>query len=126
MEFTNLRFSQMATPTYTGLFAGLPDLLPTNRDASPYAPPVPSTDPQQRAKEAEIEGMLGSQLRLTLTDGRVIVGIFYCYDSEGNVLMRECRRIDSAVSKGYGLICCRPEFISKLELHSAPDVLQEE
>lgn len=63
--------------------------LPPISNTVSYTPPVPSADPEQMKKEAQVATMLGNTFNVTLTDGRVYHGVFSCLDSKGAIILEK-------------------------------------
>ena len=45
----------------------------------------------EAAAVAGARELLDGALRVTLTDGRVVVGVFTCFDTQRNVLLADCQ-----------------------------------
>lgn len=62
--------------------------------------PKPSEDPAQQALEQEISQYINKTVKITIVDGRVYTGTFYCYDSRGNILLNRSHRVLAPDSTG--------------------------
>ena len=57
-----------------------------------------------------VKGMMGRQLRVHLTDGRVVMGLFDCVDKQGNVILdralewKSLAELETERSVGYVLV----------------------
>ena len=41
------------------------------------------------------DSLLGQRLRVSITDGRVVEGVFWCLDAHGNVILRNAEEVTS-------------------------------
>lgn len=109
----------------SGLFANLPD-IPRGTKSSSYRPPVPSSDPVQREKESQIQALIDSTIRVTLTDNRVFEGQFYCYDNYGHILINHAVRIWNDSRRNMGIVVAQPEHIVKVEVLERKEINLDE
>jgi small nuclear ribonucleoprotein (snRNP)-like protein len=82
---TSVHEGKVPTPT---LLTDLPPLK-----VNTFADVPVSTDPVQVAREARIRALIGSLVRITVTDGRIYEGTLYCVDDQANVMMSEYHRV---------------------------------
>jgi small nuclear ribonucleoprotein (snRNP)-like protein len=91
-QFPELLITRTKTIDENGIFSNLPS-LPYKQTECGYTPPQPSTNPEQQALEQQLSGYIGKQIKIKLIDGREYIGIFYCYDSIGNVVLDKSFRL---------------------------------
>ncbi len=66
------------------------------------------------AARDRVRDHLDELLRVTLTDGRVLVGKFSCFDKQRNVLLIEAReqRLDTDLERHLGLVLVPRRWIT--------------
>lgn len=81
------------------------------RSPSPALSPSPSGDdslPGRRPAAEAVRALLNEQLLVTLRDGRVVEGALECFDSNGNIVLRDAvdvtREGSAAGSHSLGLV----------------------
>lgn len=98
-----------------GFFKQLPD-LPHHREGCGYKEPVPTTNKQQLALEAQITGYIGKQVRVEIQDGRRYQGTLYCYDWLGNIILSQSSRIfPDGTTKHAGVAMVPLDTIVKIQ-----------
>ena len=67
-----------------------------------------------------VRALMDSRLRMTLTDNRVMVGTFTCFDKQGNVLLNET--VEQNFAKGDNLndMTLEPELVRHVGLVLVP------
>lgn len=83
------------------------------------------------AAERDVKALLGQYLRVTVTDGRVLIGKLACIDAFGNTVLFEAEELPAssavaasesrleAARRWIGPISIKSEFIVKAEADSA-------
>ena len=65
-----------------------------------------SNKPQdQLNKEMVVKEMLEKQLRVTITDGRILEGTFQCFDNSMNIILQHCYQINGEGGSGFFSLC---------------------
>jgi small nuclear ribonucleoprotein (snRNP)-like protein len=85
--------------------------------------------PSESAAVTKVRSYLGRQMRLTLTDGRIVTGAFSVLDAFGNLLLKEASATISvdatgtsplspsaAASQRMGMVTVAPKHVVKVEL----------
>uniref|UniRef100_A0A1B6JYY9 Sm domain-containing protein n=1 Tax=Homalodisca liturata TaxID=320908 RepID=A0A1B6JYY9_9HEMI len=59
-----------------------------SKNESDYAP---VRDPQQiAASKSKLQSWINKHMKIEMTDGRVLIGMFLCTDRDGNVILGSC------------------------------------
>ncbi|KAG8248213.1 N(alpha)-acetyltransferase 38, NatC auxiliary [Homalodisca vitripennis] len=59
-----------------------------DNNMSEYAP---VRDPQQiAASKSKLQSWINKHMKIEMTDGRVLIGMFLCTDRDGNVILGSC------------------------------------
>jgi len=109
----------MSTLPYSGtvpspaLFTDLPPLT-----VHEYVPPRVSTDPAQQAREAHLQSLLGSRVRIAVTDGRTYEGVLYCIDNLANVMITEYHRVVPPEDNPRGVLRAPAMFAAMADIVS--------
>ena len=69
----------------------VPTPTPTPTHATAYAAPSTYEDSVEL-----LRGWLNKRMRVSITDGRCIVGIFVCTDKDANVILSSCHEYSSS------------------------------
>ncbi|XP_067379607.1 N-alpha-acetyltransferase 38, NatC auxiliary subunit isoform X2 [Channa argus] len=65
---------------------------------STHEPPKVSSSSQARQK---LEGLLNKNMRIRMTDGRTLVGLFLCTDRDCNVILGSAQEFLKSTGSGY-------------------------
>mmetsp|Transcript_12613 Transcript_12613/g.24497 ORF Transcript_12613/g.24497 Transcript_12613/m.24497 type:complete len:122 (+) Transcript_12613:3-368(+) len=69
----------------------------------------------------QLKKCVNRQARITLSDGRVVMGTFICFDYQGNVLMNNAEEqkrgtgSNTIENRHLGMIMVKPQHLVKLE-----------
>ena len=77
--------------------------------------------PAAAAALARAQELLGSQLRVTLSDGRVLLGRLHCLDWKQNILLRDTAEVAQAGSPGrkaLGLVAVEARHVTRYEVEA--------
>lgn len=63
-------------------------------------------DSQHEEAKRELEGYLNERMRVRISDGRVVDGMFQCTDKHRNIVLANCEEFLSQEELGKGSLHC--------------------
>lgn len=64
---------------------------------------------------------LNKNFRIRMTDGRILIGLFLCTDSDANIILGMCSEFRDEEERNLGLVIVPKKHITSIEVDTAGD-----